>query len=361
MRPHPERRVVLADVARKAGTSEATASRALKDDPRIGKTTREAVQAAARQLGYVPNAAARSLRAKRTHILGLLLDDLADPVHGKVAAGFEEAAAAQGFAVFMMTGLHDPDREHRALRAFVEHRADGIVLASCVSEPADVHKAVPPDRVVLVQPDYPSLADGREPPKRGVLRTDDTAGVVAAVRHLAERDYARITYVGPGRGASDALRRSAAAATLRELGLPPLRVVETGVDGWRDPTPAARALASDPPDAVLCYDDKLALALLDALRATDLDVPDDLGVAGFDGITAALQSRPRLTTVAVPSVQVGRRAVEMLTAGLLDGGMPNSEVLPVALVVGDSTPGRTGDVDRPGRGTSDQLRAGSAR
>ena len=96
MRRPPERRVVLADVARLAGTSEATASRALKHDPRIGEATRAAVHAAATKLGYVPNAAARSLRAQRTHILGILLDDLADPVHAKVAAGFEEAAASQG-------------------------------------------------------------------------------------------------------------------------------------------------------------------------------------------------------------------------------------------------------------------------
>lgn len=344
MRRNPDRRVVLADVARVAGTSEATASRALKDDPRIGVTTRAAVRAAALKLGYVPNAAARSLRARRTHILGLLLDDLADPVHAKVAAGFEEAAASQGFAVFIMTGLHDPEREERALRAFVEHRADGIVLASCVSDPADVHKAVPADRVVFVQPDYPALADGREPPKRGVVRTDDVGGVAAMVGHLAERGYERITYVGPGTGASDALRRSAASSALADLGLPGLRVIETGMDGWRDPTEAARALAADPPDAVLGYDDKLVLALLDALRATQLDVPDDLAVTGFDGITPALQSRPRLTTIAVPSVEVGRRAVEMLTAGLRDGSMPSSEVLPVHLVVGDSTPERTAPI-----------------
>lgn len=341
MRRNPERRVVLADVARMAETSEATASRALKDDPRIGTTTRAAVRAAALKLGYVPNAAARSLRARRTHILGLLLDDLADPVHAKVAAGFEEAAASQGYAVFIMTGLHDPEREQRALRAFVEHRADGIVLASCVSDPGDVHKAVPADRVVFVQPDYPALADGREPPKRGVLRTDDVGGVAAMVGHLAERGYERITYVGPGTGASDALRRSAASAALEDLGLPALRVIKTGMDGWRDPAEAARALAADPPDAVLGYDDKLVLALLDALRATSLEVPDDVAVTGFDGITPALQSRPRLTTIAVPSVEVGRRAVEMLTTGLREGAMPSSEVLPVSLVVGDSTPERT--------------------
>jgi DNA-binding LacI/PurR family transcriptional regulator len=355
----PERRVVLADVARIAGTSEATASRALKNDPRIGEATRATVRAAALKLGYVPNAAARSLRAQRTHILGLLLDDLADPVHAKVAAGFEEAAAGLGFAVFIMTGLHDPEREGRALRAFVEHRADGIVLASCVSDPSEVYKAVPPERVMLVQPDYPALADGREPPRRGVLRSDDAAGLAAMVRHLAERGYERITYVGPGTGASDALRRSATTTALEALGLPALRVVETGMEGWRDPSAAARALADDPPDAALCYDDKLALALLDALRSTRLDVPDDLALTGFDGIIPALQSRPRLTTVAVPSVEIGRRAVEMLTMGLRDGSMPTSEMLPVGLVVGDSTPPRHARPERIPREPAGALRTGN--
>jgi LacI family transcriptional regulator len=360
MRRPPERRVVLADVARLAETSEATASRALKNDPRIGEATRAAVRSAAQKLGYVPNAAARSLRAQRTHILGLLLDDLADPVHAKVAAGFEEAAAGLGFAVFIMTGLHDPEREQRALRAFVEHRADGIVLASCVSDPKDVYRAVPPERVMLVQPDYPALADGREPPGRGVLRSDDPAGLAAMVGHLAERGYERVTYVGPGTGASDALRRAAATAALAALGLPALRVVETGMDGWRDPAAAARALAADPPDAALCYDDKLALALLDALRSTRLDVPEELAVTGFDGIIPALQSRPRLTTVAVPSVEIGRRAVEMLTTGLRDGSMPTSEVLPVRLVVGDSTPTRRARVEPTPRPPAAAVGTGNA-
>ncbi len=340
MRRPSERRVVLADVARLAGTSEATASRALKDDPRIGVPTRAAVRAAALKLGYVPNAAARSLRARRTHILGLLLDELSDPVHGKVAAGFEEAAAARGYAVFIMTGLHDPERERRALTAFLEHRADGIVLASCVSDPADVHARVAADRVVFVQPDYPALADGAEPPPRGVLRSDDPAGFAATVRPLVERGYERLASVGPGVVSSDALRRAAAADAVASYGLAPMRYIDSGLDGWRDASTAARAIEEDPPDALICYDDKLALALLDALRATSLRIPGDVAIAGFDGILPAHQSRPRLTTVDVPSVELGRRAVEMLLATGRDGRLPSSEVLPVRLVVGESTPPR---------------------
>ena len=328
---------MLADVARLAGTSEATASRALKDDPRIGEATRAAVRAAALKLHYVPNAAARSLRARRTHILGLLLDDLADPVHAKVAAGFEEAAASRGYAVFMMTGLHDPEREQRALRALAEHRADGVAVASCVSDPADVFRRLPQDRVVFVQPDYPALADGAEPPARGVLRSDDAGGFAAAVDHVVERGYRRIAYVGPGSGSSDALRRAAASEALERHGLGPLRFLDSGPNGWRDASLAAERLAEDPPDAVICYDDKLALSLLDSLRATDVDVPGDMALMGFDGIPPARQSRPRLTTVDVPSIDIGRRAVEMLLAAR-DGEPAPSQIVPVRLIVGESTP-----------------------
>jgi DNA-binding LacI/PurR family transcriptional regulator len=360
MRRPPERRVVLADVARLAGTSEATASRALKDDPRIGAATRATVRAAAIRLGYVPNAAARSLRARRTHILGLLLDELSDPVHGKVAAGFEEAAAARGYAVFIMTGLHDPERERRALTAFLEHRADGIVLASCVSDPSDVHGRVAADRVVFVQPDYPHLADVGEPPARGVLRSDDAAGFAAVVGHLVERGYRRLAYVGPGVGSSDALRRAAASDAAASFGLEPLPCIDTGIDGWRDASMAARVVAEDPPEALVCYDDKLALALLDALRSTSLSVPDDIAIAGFDGIPPAHQSRPRLTTVDVPSVELGRRAVEMLVAAGRDGRMPASEVLPVRLVVGESTPARPARAEgRPTRAALSAPRGGA--
>jgi LacI family transcriptional regulator len=335
-----ERRVVLADVARAAGTSESTASRALKDDPRIGETTRAAVRAAAADLGYVPNAAARSLRAKRTQILGLLLDDLADPVHGQFAAGFEEAAAAQGYAVFMMTGLHDRDREARALRTFVEHRADGIAVASCVSAPDEVFAFVPRQRVIFVQPDYPSLADGETPLSHGVLLSDDAAGVRAAVGHLLERGYRRMAYVGAGRTASSLMRSSTAVAAVEALRGGSLQIYDAGQAGWRDPSVVADALARDRPEAIIAYDDKLALALIDALRLTSLDVPGDAAVVGFDGIAQAGRSRPRLTTVAVPSVELGRRAVGMLVASARDGSPPPSEVMPVRLVIGETTPPR---------------------
>lgn len=249
----------------------------------------------------------------------------------------------------MMTGLHDRDREERALTVLAEHRADGVALASCVSDPSDVFRRLPKDRVVFVQPDYPALADGAEPPARGVLRSDDTGGFTAAVEHIVERGYRRITYVGPGTGSADALRRATASEVIDRHRIGRIRFVDCGADGWRDARDVAERLAADPPEAVICYDDKLALSLLDALRSTRLDVPRDLALVGFDGIPAARQSRPRLTTVDVPSIDLGRRAVEMLLASIKDGTPAASQVIPVDLVIGESTPQRSHPTASAGR------------
>jgi hypothetical protein len=98
----------------------------------------------------------------------------------------------------------------RALTVLAEHRADGVAVASCVSDPTDVFRRLPRTGVVFVQPDYPALADGAEPPSRGVLRSDDLTGFTALVDHVVGRRLsAGCAYVGPGSGASDALRRAA--------------------------------------------------------------------------------------------------------------------------------------------------------
>ena len=118
-----------------------------------------------------------------------------------------------------------------------------------------------------------------------------------------------------------------------------MRVIDSGPNGWRDASMVAEELAADPPEAVICYDDKLALSLLDAMRATRLEIPRDMALMGFDGIPSAHRSRPRLTTVDVPSVEIGRRAVEMLLTAAR--GRRTSTVARSCrydLVVGESTP-----------------------
>ena len=138
----PRDRVLLRDVARRANVSGSTASRALSDDPRISRATRELVKAAAADLHYVPNAAARSLRARRTRTLGLLLPDLRDPVHGQIASAFEEQARTEGYCVIVVAGERDVLRERLALRIFAEHGTDGVAVVSSVVSPRELRERV---------------------------------------------------------------------------------------------------------------------------------------------------------------------------------------------------------------------------
>lgn len=334
----PRRRVLLKDVAQAAKVSGSTASRALADDPRISVATRLSVKAAAAELHYVPNAAARSLRVRRTRTLGLLLPDLRDPVHGQIASAFEGEARQRGYCVIVVAGENDLVRERLALRIFAEHGTDGVAIVSGVISPREARERVDPDRLVLVQPDHRSLPRRDGPLAPGVIQTDDASGMTAAVNHLVDSGYRRIGYVEGGARASNAVRAEAVAATLRSRGIrTPLHTYTASDDAWRAPGDLAAQVSADLPEALLCYDDKLALALMDALRASGTRVPDDVAMVGFDGIPFAAIANPRLTTVAVPSAAMGRMAAASLIESLQVGSLPVAVLLPLELIVREST------------------------
>lgn len=334
-------RVTLVDVAREASVSPATVSRALRDDPRISAATRRAVQAAAERLAYIPNAAARSLRARRTRTLGLVIADLSDPVHGMVASGFELEAGEAGYTVIFVSGLNDPVRERRALKIFTEQGTDGIALVSSILDPDEARSRTRPDRLILVQPDHRALMPGREPARPGVVQADDRLGIEAIVDHLVDRGYRDIAYVEGGVKASNTLRRETARRRLRQRGIrKPMRRFQAGLDGFRTPGVVCGAIARDVPEALVCYDDKLALAVLDGLRQRGVSVPDQVAVTGFDDVPFASIANPRLTTVVAPTHEVGRTAARALIAAVHSGELPPGVRLPVHLAVRESTPPR---------------------
>lgn len=334
----PHRRVLLDDVARMAKVSRSTASRALVDDPRISEPTRTAVKHAASELRYVPNAAARSLRARRTRILGLLLANLSDPVHGQIAAAFEQEAGHDGYRVIFVAGLNDPVRERLALKIFTEHGADGVAIVSSVLAPSEARTCVPAGRLVIVQPDHHSVLRLRGPLSAGIIQTDDAEGIEAAVDHLVRAGYRDIGYVESGVRASNTVRGAAVERALRSHGIRrPMRRFMASEDAWRDPEGIAALIAGEPPGALVCYDDKLALALMDALRRHGIRAPEDIGIVGFDGIPFAAISNPRLTTVATPSAELGRLAAASLIEAIQTGTLPPATLLPVELVIREST------------------------
>jgi LacI family transcriptional regulator len=330
-------RVRLQDIAHQVNVSRSTASRALAGDQRISAATREAVIAMAAELRYVPNAAARSLRMRHTRALGLLVPDLRDPVHGQVASTFEQEAGERGYCVILVTGRNEVARERLALKVFAEHGTDGVAIVSSVVSPREARERVSADHLVFVQPEHRSLQLSDRPLPPGVIRMDDAQGTRAAVDHLVDNGYRRIAYVASGVRASNTVRAEAFKAAVRERGLPPPRIHSASSDAWRDPGDLAAEIAADPPEALVCYDDKLALALMDALRGFGLVCPRDIGIVGFDGISFAELSNPRLTTVVVPSGEMGRLAAASLIDAIQGGTVPDAVVLPAQLIAGEST------------------------
>jgi LacI family transcriptional regulator len=329
-----DRRITLRDVAGAAGVSIATVSRALNEDPQISIATRERVAATAEALGYVPDLAARSLAVRVSRTFGLMVPDATDPIHGTVVAGFEQAAHAAGYTVIVANSLGDAGREGRAIREFSAHRADGLALMGSILDQETISRMVQPSPVVFLNSerlDHGRLADL----EAGCLRPDEPEGIRLLVGHLVEQGCHRFAYVGADRGASNTIRQEAVAAQVRRrLGVEPIPPL-SWVPGQR--AELAAALRDAAADAVIGYDDRVALSLLDGFRTVGLRVPDDVAVSGFDDIPFAAISNPRLTTVVQPAAQMGELAVAELLEAIETGSLAPSRVLAVRLVVREST------------------------
>jgi len=189
---------------------------------------------------------------------------------------------------------------------------------------------------VFIESEYLSRSGSCGDLRRGCIRTDDSDGIRQVVEHLTQSGYRSIAYCGEHHRASGHLRLSALRRQLTERGLPEPSTYEA-LDGDDGIVEMARRISTDAPDAIVCYDDKLALNLIDALRATGIRVPVDIAVTGFDDIPFARISNPRLTTVTQESEHLGMLGVDMLVATLDTGRTPPSRTLPVRLVVREST------------------------
>ncbi|GBD08205.1 Catabolite control protein A [Candidatus Thermoflexus japonica] len=324
------RRVSIKDIARRAGVSHSTVSRALRGSPLVNPRTAERIRRLAARMGYVPNAAARSLVTTRTSIIGLVITTLADPFLAEIVRGVEEVALEAGYRLFLATSNADPERELAAVRALAESRVEGVIVASSrVGElylPYLEALGVP---IVLIN-------QQREAPLIYSVASDSYQGAVLAVSYLMRLGHTRIAYIsGPPMARSDRLRRAGYQEALTAAGIPPdpAWVVEGNGRPEAGEWGIQRLLeAPVRPTAVFCYNDMTAIGALRAARVAGLRVPEDLSIIGFDDILFAAYTEPPLTTIAQPKYEMGRTAMSMLLR-LLQGERVSPQLqLPCRLV-----------------------------
>lgn len=313
----------IADVARMAGVSLSTVSHVLNRTRHVSDEKTRQVEAAVAAVGYVPNAAARSLRAAATRTIGLALSTVANPYFADIVCAIETQCAKLGLMVFLADTEDDPVRELEVVRALHARQVEGIILAPSADPSAALDHAhghgVP---CVLVD----RMADARFD-RVGV---DNAAATEALVRHLLDFGHRRVAFIGGHPGFTTTEGRAAAfAATLAAAGVP----AEPALSAARARTQEEVAVAvgrlldgPGAPTALVAGNNLVTIAAMRTLRARGMSVPGDFSLVGIDDFDWADCFEPRLTLVAQPCAEIGRQAASLLVERIRDPEAPPRKV-----------------------------------
>jgi LacI family transcriptional regulator len=331
--------VTIRDVARAAGVSIATASRALNKAHLVAAGTRSTVRAAAERLHYSPHGAARSLITSRTHTIGVLLPDLYGEFFSEVIRGIDQRVQAVGYHCLLSSARHGGPPLEAALRS-MRGRVDGLVLMSPEFTGDLSRRTLPIGFPVVLL----NSAPGELP--HASLAVANFDGARAMVRHLAGLGHRRIAILKGAEGNFDAAERLRGyRAALAEAGLVPAPELEIAGDFSEVAGDAgARALLqlAQRPTAIFAANDGMAIGALFALRDAGLRVPEDIAIGGFDDIPMARYVEPALSSVHVEISALGARAATRLLDALESLSEPDvsRETFPTTLVVRRSCGGQ---------------------
>ncbi len=325
------------DVAAKAEVSTATVSRVLSNPEVVSVSTRRRVLKAIADLNYSPNAAAKSLRTFTTRKLLVTVPDIANPFYSLIIQGIEEAAVREGYAVVLGDTHHDLQREEGYGQMLLRREVDGLIFLG--------HSMSKSSREFMKKRGgHAPIVNGCEySPGLGVpsAHVDNTAAAAEAMEHLYGLGHRHVGIItGPLASplSRDRLRGAMSAAKAHGAVKQTVVVngdfsIESGIAG------AARLLAQErPPTAIFCFNDEMAIGVLDYAHRTGKAVPECLSVIGFDDIRFARYVRPALTTISQPMLDIGRETVRLLL-GILQGKLtkPVSVTLPHKLEIRAST------------------------
>jgi LacI family transcriptional regulator len=338
------KRPTQADVARIAGVSRATVSYVLNDRKNgripITEQTRQKVEAAAEQLGYTPNALARSLREGSSRVIGFLMPTVHNPHYWSIIEGAEEEVTSQGYHLALVIANLDPQRERRCLQSLFQQRLDGLILVPTFINGLTEEIEIVSERnnaVVFLTP-----VEGAD-----WILPDTRSGALSMMDHLLGLGHTRIAFInGVARRQLSRERAEVYVEKLESAGEPfDAQLLRQCGPKFTHAYVETHALLDlpNPPTAIWAVNDLLAMGALRAIHERGLRVPDDVALAGFDDIDLAEQLTPPLTTVHMPAHELGRRAAQLLLDRLEDPRRDLvQELMPVHLVVRQSTVGDAG-------------------
>ncbi|PSJ46469.1 GntR family transcriptional regulator [Zobellella endophytica] len=323
----------LATVAKQAGVSRATAARAFSQPDLVRPETSQKVFAAARKLGFRPNHLGRQLRTQATHIIGVLIPSLDNPVFAEQLQAMEVAARERGYALLIATTDYDPEREADIVEELLRQRVDGLIMTV-----ADAHENALLRQLDAENIPYLLVYNQLDTLDAPCVCVDNRQAMFDATRHLQQLGHRHIGMVaGPMLQSDRAKLRyqgyCQAMLAQRHVALPIIEMPQHTRSSFEVLAPW---LDNDTPlTALLCSNDLLAISVIGDLQRAGLRVPDQVSVIGFDGIALGEQLCPSLCSVVQPRQAIGRAAVEGLLA-LMGGEQARLEKLPHQLRLGES-------------------------
>jgi LacI family transcriptional regulator len=332
----PSDRVVITDVAAAAGVSPTTVSHALSGRRAVSEATRRRVMEVVDELGYRSSIIAQSLRSQQTNSIACLVVDISNPYYPPLVQSVHDGLASHGYVSLIGITYGEPITEETMLHNIVRRHVDGLILQPMSLTPREIRRIVGPLPLVLITDHDGELHADQ-------VQTDDTQGIAEAVRHLHERGFTELGFVGGPDGRSPAmLRLGAFRAAAQRFGA----VV---ADTWVEHVSFSRAGGYEAglrllsqrcrPRAVMCVNDVIAVGLIDAAHELGLAIPGDVAIVGFDDIDVASMLTPKLTTVRNPARDVGAACVAAVLSRIENGPQTPYTVrsLPTVLVPRDST------------------------
>ncbi|MDF2399610.1 substrate-binding domain-containing protein [Pseudomonas sp. 3MA1] len=326
----------IKDVAALAGISYTTVSHVLNKTRPVSEEVRVKVEAAIKHLDYVPSAVARSLKAKTTATIGLLVPNSLNPYFAELARGIEDYCERNGYCVILCNSDDNPEKQRNYLRVLLEKRIDGLIVTSAGGD-SGLAQGLAGVRTPMVIVDR-----GLDGVDADLVRIDHQYGAYLATRHLLELGHRDIACIGgPAQTSVAQLRLAGFHQALREAGVavPASRLLESDFSSTGGYLAAAQLLdGPNRPSAIFAGNDMMGIGVLRAAAERNIRVPGQLSVIGFDDILMSRYVYPALTTVGQSILQLGETAAELLLRRIASRELPvDQRIVTPNIVLREST------------------------